>query len=344
MTLKDLADIIGGTISGSPDTEITGASGIEDAQDGDITYFLESREAALLERLTPHTVVIARNEIKDCHACMLLSENPQFTFARALEVLYSKPSPPPGISEHAVIGSNVTLGDDLSIGAQVVIGDNAVLGSRVILCPGTCIGEGVSIGEGSFLYPNVTVREKVSIGREVIIHSGTVVGADGFGYVYTENTHYKIPQTGSVIIGDHVEIGANTVIDRGTVGNTIIGAGTKIDNLVQIAHNVKIGKNCIIVAQAGISGSAEIGDGAILAGQAGVRDHMKVGPGAIIAAQSGVGTDIPERQIFSGSPAIPHKTWLRAQSIFSKLPDYVKRIKAIEKKLHKEEHSDDERP
>ncbi len=175
-------------------------------------------------------------------------------------------------------------------------------------------------------------------------HAGTVIGSDGYGYVFEQGKHYKIPQVGGVIIEDEVEIGANVCIDRATLGNTIIGAGTKIDNLVQVAHNVKIGKNCIIVAQVGISGSVEIGDGVILAGQVGIRDHIKIGSQAIVGAQSGVSSDIPDGQVFSGSPAIPHKTWLRAQSIYSKLPEYIKRLQEIERKNLKEEPSDDEHP
>ena len=165
------------------------------------------------------------------------------------------------------------------------------------------------------------------------MHSGAVIGSDGFGYVPEKGSHYKIPQVGGVIVEDDVEIGANVCIDRATVGNTIIGCGTKIDNLVQVAHNVKIGRNCIIVAQVGISGSVEIGDGAIIAGQVGVKDHVKIGAGTIVAAQAGVTGDIPAGQIYSGTPAIPHGTSLRAQSLYSKLPELVKRMREIEKKL-----------
>jgi UDP-3-O-[3-hydroxymyristoyl] glucosamine N-acyltransferase len=232
--------------------------------------------------------------------------------------------------------------DDVSIHPHACINSNAVLGSRVTVSSGVFIGEGVSIGDDSFIYPNVTIRENVTIGKKVIVHSGTVIGSDGYGYVPEKGRHYKIPQIGSVIIEDEVEIGANVCIDRGTVGNTIIGWGTKIDNLVQIGHNVKIGKSCIIVSQVGISGSVEIGDGVILAGQVGIRDHIKVGNKAIVGAQSGIGSDIPEGQVYSGSPAIPHKTWLRAQSIYSKLPEYVRRLQEMERKLLKEEQSDDE--
>jgi UDP-3-O-[3-hydroxymyristoyl] glucosamine N-acyltransferase len=201
----------------------------------------------------------------------------------------------------------------------------------------------VTVGDDSFIHPNVTVRERVKIGRKVIVHSGTVIGSDGFGYVQEKGGHYKIPQVGGVIIGDDVEIGANVCIDRATSGNTIIGSGTKIDNLVQVAHNVKIGRNCIIVAQVGISGSVDIGDGVILAGQVGIKDHVKIGPGAVVAAQAGVSGDIPGGRIYSGTPAIPHGTSLRALNLYSKLPEYVKRIREIEKKLGISGKADDKK-
>jgi UDP-3-O-[3-hydroxymyristoyl] glucosamine N-acyltransferase len=341
MKLRELADRIGGRISGDPDVEITGVSGIDEAKEGDITFLLDKKSLKEIPALNASALIV-KKEVKECTLNMLVSDNPQFTFARALEVFYSKPYSPSGVSAKAYIGTHVTMEDDVSIHPHACINSNAVLGSRVTVSSGVFIGEGVSIGDDSFIYPNVTIRENVTIGKKVIVHSGTVIGSDGYGYVPEKGKHCKIPQIGGVIIEDEVEIGANACIDRGTVGNTIIGWGTKIDNLVQIGHNVKIGKSCIIVSQVGISGSVEIGDGVILAGQVGIRDHIKVGNKAIVGAQSGIGSDIPEGQVYSGSPAIPHKTWLRAQSIYSKLPEYVRRLQEMERKLLKEEQSDDE--
>jgi UDP-3-O-[3-hydroxymyristoyl] glucosamine N-acyltransferase len=203
------------------------------------------------------------------------------------------------------------------------------------------IGEDTTIGDDTFIYPNVTVRERVRIGKGVIIHAGAVIGADGFGYVQEKGMHYKIPQVGGVIIEDYVEIGANVIIDRATTGNTVVGRGSKIDNLVQIAHNVKIGKNCIIVSQVGISGSVEIGDGTILGGQVGVKDHIKIGKNVMVAAQAGIVSNLSEGQIYSGSPAIPHHTSLRAHGIFTRLPELVKKVKKLEKLVLKEDNSDD---
>lgn len=352
MKLKQLADKVGGRVSGDPEAEITGVSGIDEAKEGDITFLSDKRMMAALEK-TEASAVILKEELKGLNINMLIVENPHLVFAKVLEVFYKKPYEASGVSDKAVIGENVKMGDDISICPSAFIGNDVTLGARITVSPGAYIGDNVHIGDDSYIYPNVTVRENVKIGSNVTVHSGTVIGCDGFGYVFDGGEHYKIPQVGGVIIEDDVEIGANVIIDRATVGNTVIGAGTKIDNLVQIAHNVKIGKKCIIVAQVGISGSVEIGDGAVLAGKVGVTDHVKIGSGAKLGAGSGVVKDIPDNQIYSGSPALPHMTWLRAQNIYSKLPGYIRRLQAIERKINpvdnstnrggkKEGNSDDE--
>ena len=338
MKLKELADRVGGKISGDPEVEITGVSGIDEAGEGEITYFADKRLIGKLES-SKASAVILKKEIEGLKASMLVADNPQLVFAKVLEVFYGKPYKSSGISDKAIIGENVNIGDDVSIYPSAYIGSNVTLGARVTISPGAYIGDEVLIDDDSYIHPNVTIREKVKLGKNVTVHAGSVIGCDGFGYVFEKGTHHKIPQVGGVIIEDDVEIGANVIIDRATVGNTIIGAGTKIDNLVQIAHNVKVGKKCIIIAQVGISGSVEIGDGAILAGKVGVRDHIKIGSGAIIGAGSGVSGDIPDKQVYSGSPAIPHRTWLRAQSLYAKLPDFARRLKVIERKINPDKDS-----
>jgi UDP-3-O-[3-hydroxymyristoyl] glucosamine N-acyltransferase len=332
MKLGELADLTGGKISGNPEVEITGVSVIKEARQGDIALLADKKNLGDMASSNASAVIV-KEELKDLTISMLITENPFFAFARALEVFYIKPFKSTGVSDKAVVGRNVTLGHDVSIHPLAFIGDNVVLGSRVTVSPGSYVGEGVSIGDDSFIHANVTIKDNVKIGKKVIIHSGTVIGCDGFGYVMEKGRHYKIPQVGRVIIENEVEIGANVAIDRATIGDTVIGHGTKIDNLVQIAHNVKIGQNCIIVSQVGISGSVEIGNGAILAGQVGVRDHIKIGSGAKVGAQSGIGNDIPDGQIYSGSPAIPHGIWLRAQKAYSKLPEYVRRLRELERKV-----------
>lgn len=334
MKLKELTDIIGGQVSGNPDIEITGAAGINEAKQGDITFLSDKKH--LKDLLSSKaSAVIAKEAIEGVSASILISGNPYFTFARALEVFYVKLYNPLGISDRAVVCSNVSFGEDVSIYPNVYISSNAAIGTRVTIFPGVFIGEGTSIGDNSIIYSNVTIREKVTVGKNVIVHAGTVIGSDGFGYVFEKGVHYKIPQVGGVIIGDDVEIGANVAIDRATIGNTIIGSGTRIDNLVHIAHNVTIGNNCLILGQVGIAGSAEIGNGVILAGQAGVRDHVKIGNGVIAGAKAGITEDIPDGQTCSGYPAISHRTWLRAQSIYSKLPEYIRRLQELERKIDK---------
>jgi len=332
MKLKKLAALTDSTLSGDPEVEISGVSGIEEAAMGELTLLADKKSLESIHN-SKASAFIVKEEIKDLKKSMLISDNPRLVFAKALKIMHVPPYKPCGVSDQAVIGENVVLGEDISIHPQVYIGSNVSLGARVTISPGAYIGDEVSIGDDSVIHPNVTIREKVAIGNKVIIHSGSVVGADGFGYLPGKSGHYKIPQIGGVIIEDNVEIGANTTIDRATTGNTIIGCGTKIDNLTHVAHNAKLGKNCIIVAQVGISGSVDIGDGAILAGQVGVSDHTTIGSNARVGAKSGVVKDIPEGQAYSGIPAIPHGSWLRAQTIFSKLPEYIKRLKKLEEKL-----------
>lgn len=332
MKLRELKDIIGGQIAGDTEVEITGVAGLKEAKQGDIT-FLADKKNLKDAYAAKASAVIVKEAVEGLSKSMLIVEKPHLAFAMALEVFYKKPFKPLGISNKAIIGREVSLGSDVTVYPLAHINDRVLIGDRVTIFPGVYIGEDVSIGNDTLIYPNVTIRENVKIGKGVIIHPGTVIGANGFGYVQDKGEHIKIPQVGGVIVEDNVEIGAGVTIDRATTGNTVIGAGTKIDNLVQVGHNVKIGKNCIIVAQAAIGGSAEIGDGTIISGQAAIRDHIKIGSRVMIGAQSGIGADIADGQIYSGSPAIPHKDWLRAQSIYAKLPEILSRLRKLENKV-----------
>lgn len=346
MKLGELANLIEAKLTGSPEVEITGAASFSEAGEGEITFLREKKQISGLLQTRASAVIVSEQimaaamQSGDVRTSLMVSENPQFSFARALEVLHGRPYQPAGVSDKAIIGDNVRLGRDISIYPLAVLSNNSEIGNSVTVSSGAFIGEGVSIGDNSCIHPNVTIREGSKIGSHVIIHAGSVIGSDGFGYVLKDGRRHKIPQVGGVIIEDDVEIGANVTIDRATVGNTIIGSGSKIDNLVQIGHNVIIGKHCIIVSQVGVSGSVDIGDGVILAGQAGIRDHVAIGSRAVIAAQSGVGGDIPAGEVYSGSPAIPHRTWLRAQSVYAKLPEYIRRLQEIERKIKKEGASD----
>ncbi|MDA8150296.1 MAG: UDP-3-O-(3-hydroxymyristoyl)glucosamine N-acyltransferase [Nitrospiraceae bacterium] len=243
------------------------------------------------------------------------------------------PSPRQGVHPQAHISGNVFIEDPVEVGPAAVILEGSRIGAGTVIGPGVFIGARVVIGKGCYLHPGVVVREDCRIGNRVIIQPNAVIGSDGFGYAADPQGHrHKIPQIGRVTIGDDVEIGANTTIDRATFGETVIGAGTKIDNLVQIAHNVRIGEDCVIVAQAGISGSSRLGHRVILAGQAGVVGHIEIGSDSMIGAQSGVARSLPEKSRVSGSPAISHKLWLRIQTILGDLPGILGRLRSLERK------------
>lgn len=329
--LKELALMLGGKAIGDPETEIKGAAGIHEVKEGEATFLIDRK---LLRECagSKASCVIVRDFIPDMDKPQIAAKNPLYAFARLLEHFYVAPYQPTGISSAASVSPSARIGRNVSIHSFVSVSDNAVVGDDTILYPGVFVGEDTVIGEQCVVYPNVTIREKVRVGNGVIIHPGAVVGSDGFGYVMEEGRHHKIPQVGGVIIEDDVEIGANVSIDRATTGNTFVGKGTKIDNLVQIAHNVRIGENSIIVSQVGIAGSTEIGNYVVLGGQVGVADHAKIDDGVMVGAQSGVFGHI-EKGIHSGSPSIPHRDWLRSTALFAKLPELQKRIKELEEKI-----------
>ena len=334
MKLAELASLLNGEIVGLPqagDIEITGVSGIHEAQAGDITFISAKKYIKNLSACRASCIIV-KEPIPDIDITQLKVSNPQLAFGKMLGHFYMKPQKPVGISKNAIVSDTAYIGKDASIFPFSYISDDASIGDGTVIYPYVFIGENTVIGEKCIIYPHVTIRENVKIGNRVLIHSGSVIGSDGFGYVFDEGSYHKIPQVGGVIIGDDVEIGSNVSIDRATTGDTIIGYGTKIDNLVQIAHNVKIGNNSIIIAQVGIGGSTEIGDFVTLAGQVGVPDHVKIESGTMIGAQSGVMGHL-KKGAYSGSPAIPHRDWLKAQAIFAKLPELNKKIKELEDKI-----------
>lgn len=334
MKLEEVASLLNGKIIGAPQAaniEITGASGIYEAQEGQITFISAKKYIKNLSACKASCIIV-KEQIPDIDITQLKVSNPQLAFGRLLEHFYMKPQKPIGISKHAIIADTARIGKDTSISPVSYVSDGVSIGAKTVIYPYVFIGENSVIGEKCIIYPNVSIRENVKIGDRVIIHSGSVIGSDGFGYVFEEGSYYKIPQVGGVIIEDDVEVGSNVSIDRATTGNTVIGKGTKIDNLVQIAHNVKIGNNSIIVAQVGIGGSTEIGDFVTLAGQVGVPDHIRIDSETVIGAQSGVIGHL-KKGAYSGSPAIPHRDWLKAQAIFAKLPELNKRIRELEDKI-----------
>lgn len=334
MRLREIAEIISGEIKGDPDTEIKGVSGVTDAREGEIT-FLSDRKY-LRDCLSGRaSAVIVREFIDDLKRPQIKVKNPYYAFAILLERFYPREKEKEGISPDARVSEKARIGSGVTIHPFVYVSDDAEIGDNTVVHPFVYIGRGSVIGSSCLIYPNVTIREGVRIGNRVIIHAGAVIGSDGFGYVFEGGRHHKIPQVGGVIIEDDVEIGANVTIDRATTGNTVVGKGTKIDNLVQVGHNVNIGEDAIVVAQVGIGGSTVIGRNVVLGGQVGVSDHTTIEDGTMIGAQSGVMGHV-RRGIYSGYPVIPHRDWLKSVALFSRLPELFRRLKEIEDKLEKE--------
>lgn len=332
-TLKEIAEIINGRLTGDSSIIISGINGIEEAKEGDITFLSNSRYLALANQ-TNASAIITSFEVDNISKPIIQTENPSLAFAKLVSLMYPTTIKHPcGVHKSVVLGENVKLGLNVAVGAYVVVGDNVSVGDNTIIYPGCFIGCKTQIGRDSLIYANVTLRENISIGNNVIIHSGTVIGADGFGYEYVGGKHQRIPQVGTVVIEDDVDIGANVTIDRARFDKTIIGRGTKIDNLVQIAHNVIIGENSLIISQAGISGSTKIGKNVIIAGQAGLVGHIEIGDNAILAAQAGITKSVPCNTKVSGYPARPHNIALRVDACVQRLPETYKKIHDLEKRL-----------
>jgi UDP-3-O-[3-hydroxymyristoyl] glucosamine N-acyltransferase len=330
--LKELADWVGGRVVGDGEVEISGVGSIEEAHPGEITFIAHPKYLPKLEK-TQASAIIVSKEVPLTNKPLLCVSNPYLAFVKILHLFFQKVYSPRGVDPKAWISPNALLGKDLTIYPFVYVGDGCQIKDRVILYPGVYVGEDSVIDEDSVLFPNVSVYPRSIIGKRVILHSGVVVGSDGFGYVKDGKKNVKIPQVGRVVIEDDVEIGSNTTIDRATLGETVIRRGVKIDNLVQVAHNVVIGEDSIIVAQVGISGSTKIGSNVTLAGQVGVVDHVEIGDNVIVGAQSGVAYDLAPNQAYTGSPPLPHREFLRAISVFPKLPEMRKTLLEMEKRL-----------
>ncbi|MBU1090785.1 MAG: UDP-3-O-(3-hydroxymyristoyl)glucosamine N-acyltransferase [Candidatus Omnitrophica bacterium] len=332
-SLKEIAKIIGGEVVGDDSVVITGASGIKEACKGEITFVANPKYFSLIEK-TQASAIVAPLEIENSSKPIIRIENPSLAFTKIISsFMPNGVIHPKGIHSRAVIGKDVALGKNVAIGPYAVIEDNVAIGENSIIYSGCYIGHHTKIGSDSLIYSNVSIREYTAIGKRVIIHSGTVIGSDGFGFATIKGGHHKIPQVGIVEIGDDVEIGANVTIDRARFDKTVIGRGCKIDNLVQIAHNVAIGENCIIVAQVGISGSTTLGKNVTLAGQAGLVGHITVGDEAVVGAQGGVTKSIPPKTFVSGYPARPHDEAMRVHACTKHLPKLFETVKKLEKKI-----------
>jgi len=343
-TLAELAELLDGEVVGNPRTEIRGVAGIREAQPGDLTFIANSRyENYLVE--TRASAVICSRELRDAPLPLLRVDNPYLAFQRIVrvfrpELLHAEP----GVHPTAVVAADAVVDASASIGAHCVVESRAVIGANAVLMARCYAGVASRIGDGTLLYPGVVVREECVLGERCIVHPNAVIGSDGFGFAFDSGAYHKIPQVGSVIIGDDVEIGANTTIDRATTDATRIGDGTKIDNLVQIGHNVVIGRHCIVVAQVGISGSTELEDYVTIGGQAGLVGHIRVGRGAQIGAQSGVTKSVPAGATVFGYPAMPIAAFKRLHGFLLRLPQIWDRSKDLEQRVKSLETQADEKP
>jgi UDP-3-O-[3-hydroxymyristoyl] glucosamine N-acyltransferase len=331
LTAAAIAEAVGGRVLGDPAVTVSGVAPLDRASLADLSFFAVAKYGPLFSESAAGIVLVSPDlvETPSRVPVRIVVDKPQEALLTLLPRFHRVASAPPGVHVTAVVGSGVRLGRAVSIGAYAVIGDGASIGDSSVIGAHTAIGAGVQIGDHSILYPSVTAYSGTRIGNRVSIHAGARIGSDGFGYVQRDGQHVKIPHVGRCIIEDDVEIGANTTIDRGSIDDTVVGAGTKIDNLVQIGHNVRIGRLCLIMAQVGVAGSVRIEDGAMLLGQVGVSGHHTIGAGARLAAQAGVFGDIPAGETWSGYPARPHKEALRAQAALFKLPSLLRRIERL---------------
>jgi len=336
-SIEEIAGIIGGTLIGKNTSgeKITGVSGIKEASKGEITFLANPRYEGYLSSSEASAVIVGKDY--DADVPMIKVDNPYLAFLKVLNLfaVSAVERYPRGIHSTAVIDESARIGKDVSVGAYAVIGPGVRVGDGSTIMPHVCICENASIGDNCLIYPNVTIREGCQIGNNVILHSGAVIGSDGFGYARDGEVYRKIPQIGIVKIEDDVEIGANSTIDRATTGITVIKRGVKIDNLVQIAHNVVIGENSVIAAQVGISGSTELGKNVVLAGQAGLVGHIKIGDRAMVGAQGGVTKSIPADTKVSGYPAREHSHAKKIYAATARLPELIKEFKELKNRIER---------
>jgi len=331
LTAAAIAEAVGGELRGDPTISVGGVAPLDRASSRELSFLAGAKYAPAFAS-SKAGIVLMVPELADAPGTVgarVIVPRPHEALLSLLPRFHRPRTHVPGVHSTAFVGRGVRLGRDVSIGPYVVLGDGARLGDAVAVEAHCVIGAGVEVGESAHLYPSVTVYSGSVIGRRVIVHAGARIGSDGFGYVYRDGRHDKIPHVGRCVVEDDVEIGANTTIDRGSIDDTLIGAGTKIDNLVQVAHNVRVGRLCLIMAQVGIAGSVRLEDGCIVAGQVGISGHHTIGKGATLAAQAGVFGDIPAGETWSGYPARPHKEALRAQAALFKLPALLRRIERL---------------
>lgn len=334
-TLAEIATLIEGNLCGAKDENliITGVNGIAIAQPTEITFAVDPH---LEEAIScDAAAVIIQDDVQGFTKTHIKVKNPRAAFNILLNIFKPQLAIRREISQDAHIGINSRIGKDVAIMGNAYIDDKAIIGDNVVIYPHVYIGQYAKIGDNTILHSGVSIREFCAVGNNCLIHDNTVIGADGFGFITKDRIHTKVPQVGNVIIGDDVEIGSNTAIDRATTGSTIIGKGTKIDNLVHIGHNCVLGENCLVVAQTGLAGTTIVGNNVTFAGQVGSKGHVKIGDNVITAARTGIIGDIPANSFYAGFPARPHKEWLKTKAYQNKIPDLVKELKDLQKRLAK---------
>ena len=337
MKLEQVASLVSGNLEGEGSIEINGVRGVHDAKEGDITFLMQNKYLDVLKKSKASAVFVVKPV--EVSIPQIVVAKPELAFARLVKELHPEPRPQPGIHSSVVIGKKVVLGENVTLSAGVCIGDDVSIGNDVVLYPNVVIGNDCKVDDHCTLHPNVTLYRNTEMGRHVIVHAGTVIGADGFGYTLDEKgCHYKINQFGRVVIEDFVEIGANSCIDRAAMDTTLIKAGTKIDNLVQVAHNCTVGNHSILVAQVGLAGSCRLGHHVVLAGQVGLADHVTLGDQVTVTGKSGTFRDIENNAVVSGFPAVPTGTWKRYVATLPKLPDLARKVKELESRLREIEN------
>jgi UDP-3-O-[3-hydroxymyristoyl] glucosamine N-acyltransferase len=333
--LREIAERLQCRLEGDGDIDISRVAGIEQAQPGDLTFLANPKYHAKLAATKASAVILGEHvAAADGSAARLRSSHPYLSFAQAVDLLIPAAPPQRGIDRTSLVAPDAVLGRDVSIGPFVVIGSGARIGARTVVHAHSVIGAGAQLGDDCILHSRVSVKDRVIVGHRCVLHDGAVVGSDGFGFVrQADGTHLKIPQRADVVIEDDVEIGANSTIDRPAVGETRIGAGSKVDNLVQIAHGVQIGQRVLLAAQVGIAGSSVLEDDVVLAGQVGIAGHLRIGRGVVATAQTGVPNSVEAGTMVSGYPAIPNRDWLKSSAVFKQLPMLRKRVAELEERI-----------
>jgi len=331
-TVTELAEYLGGVVQGDGSALISGLGALETAGPDALTFLANPKYAAKVAETSAGAVLMAPGGERYGRTAIEVA-NPYLGFAKLLTLFYTSPHEPLGVLPAAIVSETATIGEGVSIYPGACIGRNVVVGCRTTVYPGAVIYDNAIIGNDCTIHANAVIRERCRIGNRCVIQPGAVVGSDGFGYAPDGSGYYRIPQIGIVVLEDDVEIGANTCIDRAAIDVTRISRGTKLDNLVQIAHNCQIGEDCMIVSQVGISGSAKIGNHVTLAGQVGVAGHLTIGDNVLVGAQSGVPSSLPANAAYSGTPTMPHKEWLRSAMVVPRLPELKRTVSALEKRV-----------